>query len=716
MSGLAMDMAISPARMTPNLTISDACAAHWFGQVTLRLRREMAWCWHQRAGQPDPGTGVLPPLADAAAENLDMVRYEYQKHVFFRSDPAACYLGEQIAALGAIPDGQPYSRWQWVAESLNLDQAAQFVLALGLAARMDAGLAPLFATCLNDLTRPFPTLALAQRLWDDPLSIIDCADPDHPIYRFGLLALMSDGTHTPAWQRPLDMPAMVARQFVDPETSLPRGAELLSTYHPRRLDRSARLLAARLQADVGKHMQIVPLVGPRDTAFRDWAATLGEHLNRPVVAVDTYMKGKADNLLAFACVCWLKGLDAMLPEEWIETENRDDQQDRLASAKAIPLRWYVPVNEQDQVQSLPHSLCTPPLKIKGMSYSKRVRKFKQGLGGEAENVAAAIEECARRYRMEEQMVERVTGTFADPAVALTADALALACANEVSIELGNLAQRVVPRFGIGELILPAAQARQFQEILHAMETLTTVHYHWGTAKVWNESGLSALFGGPPGTGKTMAAEVLADALNLPMYRIDLSQVVNKYIGETEKNLKRIFDVAELGDCILFFDEADALFGKRTEVRDAHDRFANIEISYLLERMERFRGLAILATNRRKDLDEAFMRRLRFVIEFPDPGVGERQQIWEDIFPAGVDVSDLDFPYLAKQFQLTGGHIRSIAFNACLRAADARRPGTGAKVGMPDLLVAVKRELEKMKRSASDELFGAYSDMIRESVT
>ena len=287
--------------------------------------------------------------------------------------------------------------------------------------------------------------------------------------------------------------------------------------------------------------------------------------------------------------------------------------------------------------------------------------------------------------------------------------------NEATVELDNLAQPVAPRFDPDELILPADQRRQFQEILHAMQTLRIVHYHWGTAQAWNESGIAVMFCGLPGTGKTMAAEAIATALTLPIFRVDLSQVVNKYIGETEKNLKRIFDAAELSDCILFFDEADALFGKRTEVKDAHDRFANIEVSYLLERMERFKGLAILATNRRKDLDEAFVRRLRFIIEFPMPGVEERYLIWRLVFPKEVDVSDIDFDYLARQFQLSGGNIRSIAFNACLRSAKADQPSDRGKVLMPDLLIALKRELEKLNRTADDELFGCYSDVIKEQL-
>ncbi|WP_273703508.1 ATP-binding protein, partial [Candidatus Accumulibacter vicinus] len=284
------------------------------------------------------------------------------------------------------------------------------------------------------------------------------------------------------------------------------------------------------------------------------------------------------------------------------------------------------------------------------------------------------------------------------------------CRAEARLELDGLANLVNPRFALGELVLPPAQTQQLREIVSAMAVLGRVHYEWGTARVWNDAGLSVLFSGPPGTGKTMAAEALANALELPMYRIDLSQVVNKYIGETEKNLRRIFDAAETSDCLMFFDEADALFGKRTEVRDAHDRFANIEISYLLERMERFKGLAVLASNRRKDLDEAFTRRLRYIVEFPVPGVVERERLWRQAFPPRVDIVEIDCRWLAQQFELAGGHIRSAAFNACLLAA-GQRPEGAAQVGMLEVLTAVKRELEKMNRVAGREQFGRYAALI-----
>jgi len=285
------------------------------------------------------------------------------------------------------------------------------------------------------------------------------------------------------------------------------------------------------------------------------------------------------------------------------------------------------------------------------------------------------------------------------------------CRAEARLELDGLANAVTPRFALNELVLPTAQAQQLREIVAAMSVLGRVHHDWGTAQAWNESGLSVLFCGPPGTGKTMAAEALAHELDLPMYRIDLSQVVNKYIGETEKNLRRIFDAAETSDCLMFFDEADALFGKRTEVKDAHDRFANIEISYLLERMERFKGLAVLASNRRKDLDEAFTRRLRHIVEFPVPGVIEREQLWRQVFPTQVDISELDCRWLAQQFDIAGGHIRSAAFNACLLAASKQSTASPARVDMPHVLTAIKRELEKMNRVAGREQFGRYAALM-----
>ena len=258
---------------------------------------------------------------------------------------------------------------------------------------------------------------------------------------------------------------------------------------------------------------------------------------------------------------------------------------------------------------------------------------------------------------------------------------------EKLIQLGLL-QKIESKIDIEELILPEKQKNQILYILHEMKTTVLARHQMSITK----SGLSVLFYGASGTGKTMAAEVLSHSLNLPMYRIDLSHIVSKYIGETEKNLERIFNAAETADCVLFFDEADAIFGKRTDVKDAHDRYANMGISYLLQRLETFNGLAILATNRCRDLDESFTRRLHSMIEFPIPGKKERQKIWEKVFQA-VDTSELDMAYLAQKFKLTGGHIRSIALNACLTSMINEQPDAPGKVTMEDTLRAVKKALK-----------------------
>jgi SpoVK/Ycf46/Vps4 family AAA+-type ATPase len=212
-------------------------------------------------------------------------------------------------------------------------------------------------------------------------------------------------------------------------------------------------------------------------------------------------------------------------------------------------------------------------------------------------------------------------------------------------------------------------------------------------------GINALFAGESGTGKTMAAEVIANELKLDLYRIDLSAVVNKYIGETEKNLRKLFDAAEDSGAILFFDEADALFGKRSEVKDSHDRYANIEVNYLLQRMESYRGLAILATNQKNYLDKAFVRRLRFIVNFPFPGIKERIKIWKKVFPPETELDKkLDFSRLAKH-NLTGGSIHNIALNAAFLAARE-----GSAVTMQLLLDAARMEFKKLERPMKESDF------------
>jgi ATPase family associated with various cellular activities (AAA) len=258
-------------------------------------------------------------------------------------------------------------------------------------------------------------------------------------------------------------------------------------------------------------------------------------------------------------------------------------------------------------------------------------------------------------------------------------------------ELAALARKVQARRGWDDLVLPGEAESQLREMCQRVGQRSRVLQDWGfEAKAATGSGVTALFAGPSGSGKTMAVEILSRELALDAYRIDLSGVVSKYIGETEKNLDRIFNSAENANAILFFDEADALFGKRSEVRDSHDRYANIEISYLLQKMEEYSGIAILATNLRQNLDDAFVRRLTFAVHFPFPDEASRARIWKGIWPARTPLSgDVDCDRLARQFALSGGNIRNIALAAAFLAADE-----GEVVAMRHVLHATRREYQK----------------------
>ncbi|MUL63104.1 hypothetical protein BOO86_01395 [Mycobacterium sp. CBMA 234] len=271
-----------------------------------------------------------------------------------------------------------------------------------------------------------------------------------------------------------------------------------------------------------------------------------------------------------------------------------------------------------------------------------------------------------------------------------------ACRHTSRGGLDQLAQRLESTATFDDLVLPAEQRALLADILAHVRHRGLVYRDWRMSGPSSRGlGVSVLFAGPSGTGKTLAAEVLANALALDLYRIDLSQVVSKYIGETEKNLRRVFDAATTSGAVLLFDEADALFGKRSEVRDSHDRYANVEISYLLQAMESYRGLAVLTTNMRSALDSAFQRRLRFVVTFPFPGPAERAEIWRRAFPPATPTAELNHAKLA-QLAVAGGNIRSIAVQAAFVAAEA-----GVPVGMREVLRAAAAEYTKLERPLTD---------------
>lgn len=317
------------------------------------------------------------------------------------------------------------------------------------------------------------------------------------------------------------------------------------------------------------------------------------------------------------------------------------------------------------------------------------------LGGQGEAVASEVDRLITQFDLDHTGIRaacRTGMTDADAGEADLSASLWRACRAQARPSLDRLALHIPPVAAWDELVLPVAQKDLLAQIVTQVRQRATVYHDWGfAARSPRGLGITTLFCGSSGTGKTMAAEVLAAALGLDLYRIDLSQVVSKYIGETEKNLCSVFDSAEEGGAVLLFDEADALFGKRSEVKDSHDRYANIEVGYLLQRMEQYRGLAVLTTNMKQALDPAFQRRIRFTIQFPFPDAAHRARIWRRIFPPDTPTDGLD-PVALGRLNMAGGTIRNIALGAAFLAAEA-----GGSVTMGHIREAVRAEFLKLEK-------------------
>ncbi len=285
-----------------------------------------------------------------------------------------------------------------------------------------------------------------------------------------------------------------------------------------------------------------------------------------------------------------------------------------------------------------------------------------------------------------------------------------ACRRQLVMHLGDHVSRIRTQYQWNDLVLPARQKEALKSACNQVEFSHQVYDLWGfDKKIAYGKGVSMLFYGPPGTGKTMGAQVIANQLSMELYKVDLSSVMSKYIGETEKNLGKIFDEVKKSRSILFFDEADALFGKRTEVKDSHDKYANAETAYLLQKIEEYQGIVILATNYMQNFDEAFKRRIKFIIEFPFPLSEYRLQMWKQVFPEETPTEDLDFEYLAERFELSGSSIKNIAVAAAFLAASE-----GECVGMKQILLALKDEMVKSGKSMPPESFGEYYGLISEN--
>ncbi|WP_243073643.1 ATP-binding protein [Microbacterium sp. SS28] len=591
----------------------------------------------------------------------------------------------ELARIAALLRGEAAPRQETgdtplddLAGRLGLSPFERDVLVLAAAVELDAQIAATVAAAQGGTASPTFGLALAAL----PHAHWDALSPDRPLRRRRLVRL---GPGDILALRPLRIDEAVLHRL----TGLGAGRldGLLADQRAGGLTAAQVELAAELASAVRAvdGPVLVHLAGADADTRAGVVARLAASLGGGVLAVSDAVAAErdaADTAAVLDREALLDGrlvatddvrLLALLETEVVVTDAAGEAAGRVTLARTVPLP----------------------------TASEEAELWRAALErSDAEIIRVAERELSQHFRLPAGVVAAVAAEWralADPDLA----ALRRLVRERSRTGFGALAQRIEPRATWDDLVLPPGQQELLQEIERHVRHRAIVLDEWGFASRSDRGlGVTALFAGESGTGKTMAAEVLAGSLGLDLYRIDLSALVSKYIGETEKHLSIVFDAAEASGAVLLFDEADALFGKRSDVKDSHDRYANLEVAYLLQRMESYRGLAILTTNLRGNVDRAFLRRIRFVVQFPFPDQASRTEIWRTVFPAATPLADVDFAALARM-QLSGGAIRQIALSAAFAAA-----GEGVAVGPEHLLRAATREVAKSERTLTAAETGA----------
>ncbi|MFW5941154.1 MAG: ATP-binding protein [Chloroflexota bacterium] len=689
-----------------------------FARVDVLLHRQI-----QRQGETDrpedePAnifTGYHLSEADAYALLERPFGYGYEElepHANEPYDQALAHVQEQIATMitHAENEGQP-TRLHRLATLLELDRFALDALLLSLAPSLDERYGQLFGYLQDDLTRRQPSLDLVldliAPLGAHRLGYLSYFAPDAPLCRHRLITLSAQADEGLVSQR------------IKPDSSLVSWL-LFGRYQPNSLLQDNILYQEEPQPELAlstpqvqeavrtatTNEAILVLHGP-DVMAREMAAQLfASEMHRPLLTL--HLDRAVD-----------EGRD---PQQILELLLRDSL---LTGAVPHVRGWDSCLQEDAPPPALLTTLCRHPVpaiisgtqswqprrvarrrRLRWLNFpvpdtQQRERLLQHFIGQPSEDLDVSLP--AGQFRLAtgplRDLVETARDLAAQQQTDLTTEHLFAAARAHSNPRLATLARKITPRYTWDDLVLPDDQVALLHELVATVRNRPLVLETWNVGqKLTASAGVTALFFGPPGTGKTMAAEVIAGELRLDLYKIDLSSVVSKYIGETEKNLERIFSEAESSNAILFFDEADAIFGKRSEVKDAHDRYANIEISYLLQRMEAYDGVTILATNLRANLDDAFMRRLQFALSFPFPQAEDRLHIWRTLFPPDVPRDpDVDLQLLAERFEIPGGNIRNIIVTAAYLAA-----ANGQRITMEHIMHGVRRELQKMGRLLSEQ--------------
>ncbi len=641
------------------------------------------------------------------------------------SAPDAAAIAAAAERMAAAAQGDPPPAALILAHAFGLSHFEVEVLLLCAAIELDTSIAALCAQAQDGAApltatggapwaaRPYPTFALALSLFDDPAW--EALSPERPLRFWRLIEISQPGA------QPLTTSALRADErivnylkglnYVDDRLapflrSADGDADAMPALPPSQQETVKQVLAALAASGAGQRPFLVNLAGPDPTSQLMVAAHAFAALGRSLYVLPAGLAPVTAAEQETLARLWQRE-SALLPvglfvdaHEVIESSGETGATALLQLVSRLSGGTLVGSREawSGQIQAMVTVDVVRPLA------SEQREAWEAALGAGA---GAWPERLAGQFDLNlpaisDIAVQALTGRHDSASLGESAWQAALA---RTRPRMDRLAQRIDPIATWDDIVLSEPALGLLRQITAQVPKRPQVYDDWGFRRRMNRGlGISVLFSGESGTGKTMAAEVIANDLGLSLFRIDLSAVVSKYIGETEKNLRRVFDAAEEGGAILFFDEADALFGKRSEVKDSHDRYANIEINYLLQRMEAYRGLAILATNMKSALDPAFVRRLRFVVTFPFPGQAERAEIWRRSFPPETPLAQepagerLDFDQMAR-LNLTGGSIHNIAVNAAFMAA-----ANGEPVGMSLLLDAARTEFRKLERNINEAEF------------
>ncbi len=623
----------------------------------------------------------------ALASALAAVRGHLSHRIAQARDDAALppavqrMVDESLAAPGGESGAPPVSpspppAFETLCERFHLSPFERDTLLLCAGMELDSSFALLCAAANGDANRPYPTFSLA--LAALPQAHWSALSLEGPLRRWRLIEFVTSGglVSAPLTTRPLRIDERALQYLTGIEQMDERLAAVIEPApRPHRLVESHQELARRIASEWMRAVERLPLpvilLQGRDATEAAAIAAMAcasVELNLRTLAAHNAPNNATERQTMIRL--WEResvlGTSALL----LDCSEEEDEPSRGAAINDFieRVRGALIVFGRDR-RELKHRRSVA-LEIPRPTAKERQSVWQSAMGDFVPRLNGHLAMVASQFNLSVPAIHAAAAEIQvddDPPL----DRLWDACRRQARPRLESLAQRIEARATWDDLVLPDVQKQTLRDLLVQVRQRAKVYEEWGFgAKSARGYGVTALFAGASGTGKTMAAEALANELRLDLYRIDLSSVVSKYVGETEKNLRRVFDAAETGGAILLFDEADALFGKRSEVKDSHDRYANLEVSYLLQRMESYRGLAILTTNLKHALDAAFQRRLNFIVEFPFPDAAQRAEIWRRIFPQAVPTEGLDFERLA-QLNVAGGNIRNIAIHAASLAAESK---------------------------------------------